>query len=229
MLIDTAGLQKKSKIRKSGAVEFFSSVRTYKAIRRCDVAILMIDAMLIMEQLEEVSDPRLSIFRLDKQDITIIEDVTQLRKGLLVVINKWDLVEKDHKTAEIVEQKIKEHLKTFRFLRIIFVSALTKQRIHKVLETAKEIYEERKKIIKTSKLNEELQIDIQRIPHPSIRGRELKINYITQLKSAPPIFAFFCNDPGKVRDNYKRYLEKRIRERFGFEGVPVGIVFKKKN
>ena len=229
VLIDTAGLQKKSKIRRSGALEFFSAVRTYKAIRRCDVAVLVIDATLIMEQLEKVSDPRLSIFRLDKQDITIMEDVTQLRKGLLVVVNKWDLVEKDHKTAKIVEEKIKEHLKTFSFLRIIFVSALTKQRIHKVLETAKEIYEERRKVIKTSKLNEELQIDIQKTPHPSIRGRELKINYITQLKSAPPIFGFFCNDPEKVRDNYKRYLEKRIRERYGFEGVPIGIVFKKKN
>ena len=151
------------------------------------------------------------------------------KKGLLIVINKWDLIEKDTKTSKIFEQKITEHLKSYTFLKFIFVSALTKQRIHKVIEEAKVIYDERKKIVKTSLLNETLLKEIKNTPPASVRGREVKINYITQLKSAPTIFAFFVNEPKLIKDNYKRFLEKKIREHFGFKGVPVGLVFKKKN
>src|SRR5690606_10542233 len=156
-LIDTAGLRKKSKIKRDESLEFYYTMRTFRSIQRCDVAILVIDATEIMKSLDEASDIKLAVFRLDKQDINIIEEVIYYKKGLLIAINKWDLVEKDSKTAEIIRQKITDHLKTFNFLKIIFISALTKQRIHKVLEDAKEIYDERRKEIKTSLLNEELQ------------------------------------------------------------------------
>jgi GTP-binding protein len=229
ILIDTAGLRKKSKIKKNESLEFFSTVRTYKAIQRCDVAILILDASLLMENFTGVNDMKSAIFKLDKQDIRIIEDIINFRKGLLIVINKWDLVEKDTNTAVLIEKKITDHLKSFNFLKFIFVSALTKQRIHKVLEEAKVVYDERKKVIKTSQLNQYLLEDIKNTPHQSARGKEVKINYITQLRDSPPVFAFFVNDPKLISDNYKRFLEKRIREHFGFSGVPLELVFKKKN
>ena len=229
VLIDTAGLRKKSKIKKSESLEFFSTVRTYKSILRCDVAILVIDAKLLINTMSKSSDIKLAVFKLDRSDVRIIEDVINYKKGLLIVINKWDLIEKDTKTSKIFEQKITEHLKSYTFLKFIFVSALTKQRIHKVIEEAKVIYDERKRIVKTSLLNEILQKDIRITPPASVKGREVKINYITQLKSAPIIFAFFVNEPKLIKDNYKKFLEKKIREHFGFKGVPVGLVFKKKN
>lgn len=229
VLIDTAGLRKKSKIKKSEALEFFSTVRTYKSIQRCDVAILVIDAKLLIDTMSKSSDIKLAVFKLDRSDVRIIEDVINYKKGLLIVINKWDLIEKDTKTSKIFEQKITEHLKSYTFLKFIFVSALTKQRIHKVIEEAKVIYDERKRTVKTSLLNEILLKEIRITPPSSVKGREVKINYITQLKSAPIIFVFFVNEPKLIKDNYKRFLEKKIREHFGFKGVPVGLVFKKKN
>jgi GTP-binding protein len=229
VLIDTAGLRKKSKIRKSEILDFFSSVRTYRAIQRCDVAVLVIDAMLLIETMSKSSDLKLAVFKLDRSDVRIIEDVIKYKKGLLIVLNKWDLIDKDTKTSKIFEQKITEHLKSYTFLKFIFISALTKQRIHKVIEEAKIIFNERKKIIKTSVLNKFLLNDIKITPPASVRGRDTKINYITQVKSAPPVFAFFANEPKLIKDNYKRFLEKRIREHFGFQGVSIGMVFKKKN
>ena len=229
VLIDTAGLRKKSKIKKDESLEFFSTVRTFKAIQRCDVALLILDATLLYENFDRASDLKLAVFKLDKQDIRIIEDILKFKKGLLVVINKWDLISKDTNTAKIIEQKITEHLRSFNFLKFIFISALTKQRIHRVLDDAKAVYEERKKIIKTSELNEYILDEIKRKPHQSVKGKEVKINYITQLKSAPPVFAFFANDPKLVSENYKKYLDKKIREHFGYSGVPIELVFKKKN
>lgn len=227
ILIDTAGLRKKAKVRE--AIEFYSTIRTYKAIERCNVAILVIDALELLEQAESSSDLKSAVFKFDKQDTKIIEEVMRLRKGLLIVINKWDLVEKNSNTAALIEKKLNDHLKSYPFLSYIFISALTKQRIHKVIETAKQIYDERNRKIKTSELNEKMQVDIKSIPPPSFHGREVKINYITQLKSAPPIFAFFTNFPEGIPDNYKRFLEKKIRDNFGFIGVPIELVFKKKN
>jgi GTPase len=227
ILIDTAGLRKQNKIKES--IEFFSTVRTYKALERCNVAILVIDASGLLEELNKSSDIKLATFKLDKQDVRIIEDVIRLKKGLLIIINKWDLVEKDSNTAKIIEKKITEHLKSYTFLKFIFISALTKQRIHKVIEDAKSIYDERNKKIKTSELNEILLNEIKMTPPPSLQGREIKINYITQLRTAPPVFAFFVNDPDGIADNYKRFLEKKLRESFGFKGVPIELVFKKKN
>jgi GTPase len=229
VLIDTAGLRKKSKIKKEESLEFFSTVRTFKAIQRCDVALLVLDAPVLYENFDRSPDLKLAVFKLDKQDIRIIEDILKFKKGLLVVINKWDLIEKDTNTAKIIEQKITEHLKSFNFLKFIFISALTKQRIHRVLEEAKVVYDERKKLIKTSELNELILDEIRRKPHQSVKGREVKINYITQLKSAPPVFAFFVNDPKLVSENYKKFLDKKMREHFGYSGVPIELVFKKKN
>lgn len=227
ILIDTAGLRRHTKIRES--VEFYSTVRTYKAIERCNVAILVIDASQLLETLNKSSDIKLASFKLDNQDVKIIDDVIQMKKGLLIVINKWDLVEKDSNTAKIVEKKISEHLKSYTYLKFIFISALTKQRIHKVIEEAKIIYDERAKKVKTSELNEILLNEIKSSPPHSLRGKEIKINYITQLKSSPPIFAFFTNDPKGIADNYKKFLEKKIRQEFGFKGIPIDLVFKKKN
>ncbi len=227
ILIDTAGLRKHNKIKES--IEFFSTLRTYKAIERCNVAILVIDASDLLEELNKSSDIKLATFKLDKQDVRIIEDVIKLKKGLLIVINKWDLVEKESNTAKLVEKKITEHLRSYTYLKIIFISALTKQRIHKVIEEAKSIYDERNKKIKTSELNEILLNEIKSSPPPSNQGKEIKINYITQLRSGPPVFAFFANDPDGIADNYKRFLEKKLRERFGYKGVPIELVFKKKN
>ncbi|MDZ4711620.1 MAG: ribosome biogenesis GTPase Der [bacterium] len=227
ILIDTAGLRRQAKIKES--VEFYSTVRTYKAIERCNVAILVVDAEDLLEELNKTSDIKLAKFKLDNQDARIIDDVIRLRKGLLIVVNKWDLIEKDSNTAKIVEKKIQEHLRSYSYLRFVFISALTKQRIHKVIEDAKEIYDERAKKVKTSELNEALLNEIKSTPPQSTRGKEIKINYITQLRTSPPIFGFFTNDPDGVADNYKRFLEKKIRAHFGYKGVPIELVFKKKN
>lgn len=227
ILIDTAGLRKKSKVKES--VEFYSTVRTYKAIERCNVAILVIDASDLLQQAESAADLKSAMIRFDRQDTKIIEEVMKLNKGLLIVVNKWDLVEKDSNTAAVIEKKLNDHLRSYPFLRYIFISALTRQRIHRVIEAAKEIYDERCRKIPTSRLNEVLLEELKSIPPPSYRGREVKINYITQVKSSPPVFAFFTNFPEGIPDNYKRFLEKKVRESFGFSGVPVQLVFKKKN
>ena len=229
VLIDTAGLRKKSKIKMSQSLEFYSTVRTYKSISRCDVALLVVDATEIMKEFENYPNIKDAMFKMDRQDSRIIEEVEQERKGLLIVINKWDLVEKDTQTEKIIREKITSHLKTVYYLKFIFISALTKQRIHKVIETAKEIFDERNKKIKTSELNEKMQREIRLKPPQSLNGKEIKINYLTQIKTAPPLIAFFCNDPKGLKENYKRFLEKKFREHFGFQGVPVSFLFKKKN
>ncbi|MBN1634259.1 MAG: ribosome biogenesis GTPase Der [Ignavibacteria bacterium] len=229
VLIDTAGLIKKSKLRDAESLEFYSTVRTYRSIDRCDVVMLIVDSTILYQSTVKTPDLALSRMRLDKQDIKIIEDVATKRKGILVIFNKWDLIDRDSKTSELIIKKINEHLRSYEYLKFIFISALTKQRIHKVLKEAMKIYNERKKQIKTSELNEKILKRIMETPHPSVKGREIKINYITQIKTAPPVFAFFTNEPKLVTENYKRFLEKKIREFFGFTGVPVGMIFKKKN
>ena len=229
VLIDTAGLRRKSKAKRSETLEFFSTVRTYKSLEKCDVAILVIDATVVMEGMGNVSDLKHSTFKLDRQDARIIEDVLSYKKGLLIVINKWVLVEKESNTSVIIENKITEHLKSYKFLKFIFISALTKQRIHKVIEEAKAVYDERAKKIKTSELNDVMLDEIKRMPPQATRGKEIKINYITQLKSSPPVFGFFTNEPNLIAEHYKRYLEKKLREHFGYSGVPISLVFKKKN
>lgn len=229
VLIDTAGLRKKSKIRKAESLEFFSAIRTQRSIEKCDVAIIVIDAASIVTKLDRSSDISSATFKLDKEDVNIIIEASSSKKGILVVINKWDLVKKDSDTVSQYETKVKEHLQNFDYLPFLFISALTKQRISRVLELAVKVYDERCREVKTSLLNAKLSKIIEETPPRSKSRKEVKINYITQLRSSPPVIGFFTNLPSEIEENYKRFLESKIRNYFGFTGVPLTLVFKKKN
>ncbi|MDL1891894.1 GTP-binding protein, partial [Sphingobacteriales bacterium CHB3] len=210
LLVDTAGLRRKSKIKES--VEFYSTIRTLKSIERCDVAVVLIDATQGLEH----------------QDLRIIETATQRNRAVVIAVNKWDLIEKDDKTARLFEKLLKEKLRIFDFIPIMFVSALTKQRVYKVIELAKAVDAEQNKRIATSELNNKIGEDIKTFPPRSRSGKEIKIKYITQVKAKPPVFAFFCNEPKMIDDNYRRYLENKLRQHFAFTGVPLVLSFKQK-
>jgi GTP-binding protein len=210
VLIDTAGLRKRSRIVES--VEFYSMVRTIKSIERCDVAVILLDAQA----------------GLHDQDLRIIELAMQRRRAAMLVVNKWDLVEKDERTADRMTTALKERLRIYDFLPIMFVSAITKQRVPKILELVKKVDEEQNMRVSTSRLNELLGEDISFFPPRSRSGKELKINYVTQVRVKPPVFSFFCNFPDLIDDNYKRYLENSIRKHFPFSGVPIVLSFKSK-
>jgi GTP-binding protein len=210
LLVDTAGLRRKSKITES--IEFYSTLRTFRAIDRSDVAIILIDAQQGLEH----------------QDLRVIETAMERRRSAVLVMNKWDLVEKDELTARAMERALRERLRVYDFLPIIFISAKTNQRVHKVLEIAKTVNEEQQRKIPTSTLNDLLGQDILAFPPRARSGKELKIKYITQVGSKPPVFAFFANDPVAIEDGYKRYLENKLREHFTFTGVPLVMTFKKK-
>jgi len=210
LLIDTAGLRRRSKIKES--VEFFSTVRTVKAIERCDLVVVMIDAQ---EGLQH-------------QDLRVIELAMDRHRGTIIAVNKWDLVEKESRTADVLEKALREKLRHYSFLPIVFISAKNKQRVYKVLEIAKKVHEEQQKRIGTSQLNDLLGVDIKNVPPRSRTGKEIRINYVAQVRVKPPVFAFFCNDPRLIDENYKRYLENRLRDHFVFEGVPLILSFKKK-
>jgi GTP-binding protein len=210
-LVDTAGLRKKTKVKEN--IEFFSNVRTYRAIWDCDVAVLLLDAELGLE----------------KQDKLIIQEAVRRRKGMIIAINKWDLIEKETNTAKKYEDAIREGMATEDYIPVVTISAMTKQRIYRLLDVAKKIHEERKKKIPTSKLNEILLPEIEKTPPPaSPTGREVKIKYITQVGDYYPIFFFFANEHKFIPDHYKRFLERLIRKHFGFEGVPMTLSFKEK-
>ncbi|MCX7879121.1 MAG: ribosome biogenesis GTPase Der [Ignavibacteria bacterium] len=212
ILIDTAGLRKQSKIRES--IEFYSAVRTIKAIERCDVGIVVIDALRGLEE----------------QDKKIINQVDEARKGIIVAVNKWDLIQdKDPKVADSFRKKIYEELPSYYFVPILFVSATKRLRLNKLLETAVEIKEHRSSRITTSELNSIILPELEKFPPPAVRGRDLRINYITQVGIEPPVFAFFCNFPELLPDSYKRFIERIIRRNFGFEGTPISFIFKKKS
>jgi len=211
ILIDTAGLRKKKRVQES--IEFYSNIRTLKAIGECDVAVVMIDAQPGLE----------------KQDQKIIDEVVRWKKGLVIAVNKWDLIEKDSNTAADYERNMFEKLGAVNYAEVIFISALTKQRIYKLLEICKNIAATRKLKIQTNKLNDDLLPLIYATPPPATQsGREVKIKYITQMGDYYPIFAFFCNYPKHVADNYKRFLENLIRKQYGFKGVPMTLSFKEK-
>lgn len=210
LLIDTAGLRRKSKVQE--AIEFYSTIRSMQSIQRCDVAILLVDATAPMES----------------QDVKILYEAVRLRKGIVVAVNKWDLIEKDTMTAKRFEDQIKDVLKNMAYVPIIFISALHRQRLLKAIDVAKSVYVERGKTIKTSELNDFLAEIIQRYPPPSMDRREVKINYCTQIKSSPPVLAFFGNAPKSIRANYRSYIENQLRARFGFFGVPLTLVFRRK-
>lgn len=210
LLIDTAGMRKRKNV--SEDLEFYSYVRSIRAIEESDVCLLMLDATMGIEGQD------LSIFR------TIIEN----NKGVAILVNKWDLVEKENNTMRDYENVIKDRLAPFRDVPIIFTSVINKQRIFKTLEVAIEVYKQRRQRITTSKLNEVLLPIIEQLPPPMHKGKKIKIKYITQLPTRYPAFVFFCNLPQYIKDPYKRYLENQMREIYNFQGVPIKLYFRPK-
>ncbi len=209
-LIDTAGLRKKSKVDDS--VEFYSTVRTQKIIQECDIALVLLDAEK----------------GLGAQDKAVIRNVITWGKGLVIVVNKWDTVKKDHQTMKEYVEDLHYKYKYTRHFPVLFISVLKNQRTYSVLSEAIKVNEQYQKKIKTNELNEFLDYVQYNYPPPAIKGKNLKIKYGTQVHHSPPIFAFFCNYPDLYPEQYKRYLENQIRDKFGFEGVPIKISFRKK-
>jgi GTP-binding protein len=210
LLVDTAGLRRKSKIKEN--VEFFSTVRTLKSIERCDVAVVLLDATQGLEH----------------QDLRIIDTAMERRRAIVIAVNKWDLIEKDDTTARAYERALQEKLRIFDFIPVIFISSLTRQRIYKVIDLVKTVDAEQNKRIPTNEVNELLGADIAAFPPRSRSGKEIKIKFITQVRAKPPVFAFFCNEPKLIDDTYRRFLENKIRGHFTFSGVPVLLTFKQK-
>lgn len=211
ILIDTAGLRKKAKVEED--LEFYSVMRTIKAIEYCDVVLLLIDATQGIES----------------QDLNIFHLAERNRKGIVILVNKWDLVEnKDSKKLKRYEEEIRNRIAPFRDVPILFTSTITKQRILKALEKAMEVFENRTKKIPTHQLNEEMLPIIEHYPPPAVKGKYIKIKYCAQLPTHSPSFVFYCNLPQYIKDPYKRYLENQLREKFNFTGVPIQIFFRKK-
>jgi GTP-binding protein len=211
ILVDTAGLRRKAKV--SEDIEFYANMRSLRALEECDVCIVMLDASRGIEA----------------QDVNIITLADKNRKGIVILVNKWDLVEdKQTNTAKDFEAKIMEKLAPIAYVPVIFVSVLNKQRVHKAIETAIEVYHNKRRKIPTSQLNDVMLKEIEKYGPPALKGKMIRIKYATQLPTHNPVFAFFCNLPQYVQENYTRYLENRMREHFDFTGVPIGIVFRKK-
>ncbi|MFT6799680.1 MAG: GTP-binding protein [Nonlabens sp.] len=209
-LVDTAGIRRKKKVRED--LEFYSVMRSVRAIEHCDVCIVMLDATRGFDGQVQ------NIFWLAQRN----------RKGIVVLVNKWDLVDKETNTAKEYEAMIRKEMEPFTDVPIVFISVLNKQRIHKAIETAVTVYNNRTKKIKTSQLNELLLPLIEKYPPPSLKGKFVKIKFVTQLPTPQPQFAFFCNLPQYVRDSYKRYLENQLRKHFDFNGVPISVYMRKK-
>jgi GTP-binding protein len=210
-LVDTAGIRRKAKVRED--LEFYSVMRSVRAIEHSDVCILILDATRGFDGQVE------NIFWLAQRN----------NKGIVILVNKWDLVEdKETNTVKAYTQRIQEAISPFVDVPIIFMSVVTKQRIFKAIETAVEVYQNRNKKIKTSKLNEVMLPIIENYPPPAYKAKYVKIKYVMQLPTPQPQFAFFCNLPQYVKDPYKRFLENKLREHFGFNGVPISIYMRKK-
>ncbi|MBK7182791.1 MAG: ribosome biogenesis GTPase Der [Bacteroidetes bacterium] len=210
LLIDTAGIRKKSKVEED--LEFYSVMRSIRAIEDCDVCILLIDATLGMES----------------QDLNIFHLAEKNRKGIVIVVNKWDLVEKDTNSTKEYEEKIRERIAPFRDVPIVFTSALTKQRILKAIEVAEKVNINRTKAIKTRELNDVMLDIIEKHPPSAIKGKYVKIKFINQLPTHAPTFAFYANLPQYITESYIRFLENRLREQFDFTGVPIQLFMRKK-
>lgn len=209
-LVDTAGIRRKSKVKED--LEFYSVMRSVRAIEHCDVCLVVLDATRGFDGQVQ------NIFWLAEKN----------RKGIVVLVNKWDLVEKDHKSVKEYETMIRKQMEPFTDVPVVFISVLTKQRIYKAIETAVEVYKNRTKKIKTSELNEVLLPLIENYPPPAYKAKFVKIKYIMQLPTPQPQFAFFCNLPQYVKEPYKRFLENKLRQRFGFHGVPISVYMRKK-
>lgn len=209
-LVDTAGIRRKSKVKED--LEFYSVMRSIRAIEHSDVCILMLDATRGFES----------------QDANIFWLAQRNRKGIVILVNKWDLVEKENNTAKAYEAAIHKEIEPFTDVPIIFVSALNKQRIYKAIETAVEVYNNRTKRIPTRQLNEVMLPIIENYPPPAIKGKYVKIKFCTQLPTPMPQFAFFANLPQYVKDPYRRFIENKLRENFDFKGVPIDVYFRQK-
>ncbi|WP_179197670.1 ribosome biogenesis GTPase Der [Hymenobacter crusticola] len=211
ILVDTAGLRRKSKVNED--IEFYSVLRAIRAMEESDVCVVMLDATRGIEA----------------QDVNIISLADKNRKGIVILVNKWDLIEdKQTNTAKEFEEKIREKIAPISYPPIVFISVLNKQRVHKAIETAIEVYNNKMKKVPTSQLNEVMLQEIEKYPPPATKGKLVRIKYATQLPTHNPVFAFFCNLPQYVKESYTRYLENRLRENFDFTGVPIGIIFRKK-
>lgn len=210
MFIDTAGLRKKTKVKEN--IEFYSVMRTIKALEEADVVILMIDA----------------VEGLESQDVNIFHLAEKNKKGIVVLVNKWDLIEKNNQTVKQFEDQIRQKLQPFTDIPIIFTSVVNKQRIFQAVEAALEVFKNRGKKIPTSKLNDVMLPIIENFPPPSQKGKYIKIKYITQINATSPMFAFFCNLPQYIKEPYKRFIENKLREHFDFKGSPIQIYFRQK-
>ncbi len=210
ILIDTAGVRKKGKVKDD--IEFYSVLRSLRALEESDVCIVVIDAERGVES----------------QDVNLISLAQRQGKGMVIMVNKWDLVEKDSKTADKYRKQMLEKIAPIDYIPVIFASVLNKQRIFQVIEKAVEVYGNKTKKIPTSQVNDVLLREIERYPPPSMKGKHIQIKYITQVNARFPSFAFFCNLPQYIQGSYERFLENKIREHFTFEGVPVRLIFRKK-
>jgi GTP-binding protein len=210
LIIDTAGLKKRTKIKEN--ILFYSNLRTYRSIKRCDVVLYLVDAEK----------------GLTKQDIQILMEASMERKGMICVFNKWDLVNKDHRTMDGIKREVLEKFGELRFIPLIFTSVTEKQRLFKALDLATQVYANRKIRIATSELNDFFKPILSKTTPPAVRGKEIRIKYITQVKTNPPVFVFYSNHANLIAENYKRYIENRLREKFGFSGVPITLSFRDK-
>ena len=211
ILIDTAGLRRKAKVHED--IEFYSVMRSIRALEEADVCVVMIDATRGIEA----------------QDVNIIGLADKNKKGIVILVNKWDLIEnKETNTTKEFTEMIYEKLGSMTYMPIIFTSVMTKQRVHKAIEKVIEVYENKMKKIPTSKLNDVMLAEIEKYPPPAVKGKHIKIKYVTQIPTHNPTFAFFCNLPQYIRESYTRFLENKIRKHFEFEGVPINVIYKKK-
>lgn len=210
IITDTAGIRKKAKVKED--IEFYSVMRSLRTLEESDVVIVMLDATRGLEA----------------QDVNLISLAIKNNKGVLIMVNKWDLIEKDHKTMNKIKEDMMNRLGEHKWIPIIFTSVTEKQRIFQAIELAVKVYENKTRRVTTSKLNDILLQDIEKYPPPAWKGKYIKIKYVTQLPTKNPVFAFFCNLPQYIKEPYTRYLENRLRENFDFEGVPIKIVYKNK-
>ena len=210
IITDTAGIRKKAKVKEN--IEFYSVMRSIQAMENSDICIIMIDAVQGFES----------------QDMNILSLAVKYKKGIVLMINKWDLVKKNTNSTKEFEEKLNKKISPLNFAPVVFTSVINKQRIHKVLESAVKVYENRSQKITTSQLNNTMLPEIENYPPPSTKGKYIKIKYITQLPTKTPTIAFFCNLPQYIREPYKRFLLNKLRTKFQLEGVPVTLVFRKK-
>jgi len=210
IITDTAGIRKKAKVKED--IEFYSVIRSLRTLEDSDVVIVMVDASRGLES----------------QDVNLISLAIKNNKGIMIMVNKWDLIEKDHKTMNKIKDEMMERLGEHKWIPIIFTSVVEKQRIFQAIELAVKVYENKNRRIATSKLNDVMLPEIEHYPPPAWKGKYIKIKYVTQLPTKNPVFAFFCNLPQYIKNPYTRYLENRLRENFEFDGVPVKILYKNK-